>query len=131
MLFFADIKEEKKMKRLVRDRLRYPDEVYCAGGRVVELLHNIVRDLYNESHETMEIEDEKGHIAPGFVGGGSQYVAFHVRRGDFQHKFTQWPAQRILDSTEPLIPNRHERVLYISTDEMNQTYVGFFLYVER
>jgi hypothetical protein len=38
-MFFAEPEMEKLMKRFVRDRMRYSDEVYCAAGRVVELLY--------------------------------------------------------------------------------------------
>ena len=41
-MFFADPREDKRTKRLVRDRMRYLDVVYCAAGRVVEQLHDFI-----------------------------------------------------------------------------------------
>ena len=55
-----------------------------------------------------------------FLGSGGEYVAYHIRRGDFQHKQTQWNAEKIIRSTARLIDNSKDRVLYISTDEGNQ-----------
>jgi glycosyltransferase involved in cell wall biosynthesis len=38
-VFFADLREEHFYKRLVRDRLHYHDEIFCAAGRVLKLIH--------------------------------------------------------------------------------------------
>ena len=53
----------------------------------------------------------------------TKYVAFHIRRGDFQHKWVKISAEEILQLTEALIPGpRHERVAYIATDEQNLSF---------
>ena len=59
---------------------------------------------------------------------GGDYVAYHVRRGDFQHKQTQWSADKILLATEKLIDRRSERVVYVSTDEGNARLVLFIYF---
>lgn len=57
-----------------------------------------------------------------------RYVAYHIRRGDFQQKHTRWEAQRIVDMTMQLIPDPMERIAYIATDEKNRS---FFLPFDR
>lgn len=54
-------------------------------------------------------------------GTGNRYIAYHIRRGDFQHKHTQIDANTILNSTRYLLPvNRDSYMIYISTDEKNR-----------
>ena len=38
-IFFADPHVDRIYKRIVRDRLHYHDDIFCAAGRVVRLLH--------------------------------------------------------------------------------------------
>jgi hypothetical protein len=64
-----------------------------------------------------------------FVGSGGEYVAFHIRRGDFQHKQTQWDAEKILQSTLRLIDVPSSRTVYISTDEGNSRYRSSYIKV--
>lgn len=105
-LYFADKAVENAAKRFVRDRLRYLDEVYCAAGKVVERLRKLT---------TSE------------GGDGVSYVAYHIRRGDFQQKHTRLSAERILELSYNLTDRKSERVLYISTDEGNRTFFEPFM----
>lgn len=41
MLFWYARAQEAKVKRFVRDRVRYPDIVYCIAGRVVSALQEL------------------------------------------------------------------------------------------
>lgn len=55
-------------KRLVRDRVRYTDEIFCAAGK-------IVKSLIDESSLGIKQSD-------GDAGGiGTGYIAMHIRRG--------------------------------------------------
>ena len=56
-----------------------------------------------------------------------QYVAFHIRRGDFQQKHTRLPAEQIVSLTNHLIPDRQRLVAYISTDEGNRSFFEPFM----
>jgi hypothetical protein len=38
ILYFADPAEERLVKRFARDRMKYLDEIFCGGGRVVQKL---------------------------------------------------------------------------------------------
>lgn len=113
-LFFMRPEEERVIKRFVRDRVRYHDPVYCTGGKIAE--------------EMARRADPSGGLhLPLSSMQRTQYVAFHIRRGDFQHKWVKIPAEEILALTEPLIPGtRSERVAYIATDEKNATFFDPF-----
>ena len=68
--------------------------------------------------------DPTGHHRVPFTSlQRTQYVAFHVRRGDFQHKWVKISAEEILSLTEPLIPgSRSEKDAYVATDEKNASF---------
>jgi len=62
-------------------------------------------------------------IKPGSLDDfDATYVAFHIRRGDFQQKHTRLPAEEIVNITAQLVPDRHNRVAYISTDESDRSF---------
>ena len=103
LLYFADLKIENRVKRFVRDRLRYLDEIYCTASIIIE---ELIR-LSGQNPENLDIP---------------QYVSYHIRRGDFQQKHTRLEANDILRRSKHLIPNGKQRILYIATDEMNQTF---------
>ena len=48
------------------------------------------------------------------------YFAFHIRRGDFQYKDTQIPAERIWANARPLLDPSISRLIYIATDESDR-----------
>jgi len=51
-----------------------------------------------------------------------EYVAFHIRRGDFQQTQTRLSAEAIVRLTRELVPDRSHRIAYIATDETNRTF---------
>ena len=54
----------------------------------------------------------------------NSYIAYHIRRGDFQQKHTRLAADEIVRLTLPLIPgNASNWLVYIATDEKN---ISFF-----
>ena len=114
MLFFYSRAQEVNVKRFVRDRVRYPDIVYCVAGRIVSAL------------QALALREEA--VIRGRSGGERDfhYISFHIRRGDFQHKHTQLPAQQILDLTRHLLPSNNaganNTIVYISTDEGNRSF---------
>jgi hypothetical protein len=69
----------------------------------------------------LEQEDVRsGRVLP-------QYVAFHIRRGDFQQKHTRLPAEQIVELTNHLVKDKHKKVAYISTDEGNRSFFEPFI----
>ena len=52
--FFAEPKIERSAKRFMRDRVRYHDGIYCAAGRVIDLILSEVTILRNASHPDNE-----------------------------------------------------------------------------
>ena len=91
------------MKRFVRDRVRYHDVVYCIASKIASKL-KALSDALSSSYPN--------------------YVTFHIRRGDFQHKWVKIPAEEIIVNIkkENLIPNMHQRIAYIATDEKNASF---------
>jgi hypothetical protein len=136
--FFAEESEERGVKRYMRDRVRYHDSIFCAAGRVIDLLlYNIVKgragggggggDTTN-SNNNIRTEKEKVvqnvhdvSVRPlplvSYVQDGNDrvykllpvnqsYIAYHIRRGDFQQQHTRLESQKILDLTLHLIPGK-------------------------
>ncbi|KAL9191105.1 hypothetical protein ACHAXT_000811 [Thalassiosira profunda] len=92
-------------RRLVRDRVRYNDEIMCAAGK-------IVYSLINES------------IGRYFNGAGAEagYFSMHVRRGDFQWPKMRLSAEEWHENTRHWLQPDDQHLLYIATDETNQTW---------
>lgn len=108
-LYFADQNIDKMAKRFMRDRVRYVDEVFCAAGEIVK------RIMLNDNPADFE-----SFLPP-------KYVAYHIRRGDFQQTQTRLNAEEILQLTTHLVDDKKNRVLYISTDETNRTFFQPFI----
>ena len=105
--FFMRPEEERLVKRFVRDRIRYHDPIYCAGGKIAEHMALKADPAVSLPLQTMQ---------------RTNYVAYHIRRGDFQHAWVKIPAEEILQLTKSLIPGPlSERVVYIATDETKNT----------
>lgn len=95
-IYMADDSMSRKIKRFARDRMRYHDQIFCVGGKIVDFLKN---------------------------RSNNEYIAYHIRRGDFQHKHTQLSAQQIIENTRHLFSKQtHLQSVYISTDEQNKTF---------
>lgn len=99
-LFFEDWKQEQWIKRMVRDHLRYVDEIQCAAARVVH---------------AVRLKAEKG-----------VFDSMHVRRTDFSTAFpgTNVEAATIYNSTLDILEKGS--VVYIATDEKNKTFHDVF-----
>ena len=74
--FFGDPQQRSFYRRLIRDSMRYRDEIQCAGARVVDAVRAHSRAL----------------------GGDGTFYALHIRRGDFQFKAVKISAGEIVDS---------------------------------
>ena len=179
LLFFASEHEDRRAKRFMRDRLRYHDEIFCTGSRVVEKLlmlqvladHPSLRvstssssinheeegialkllslmernaiayssrgdgdnDTTTDSSTTYSYDAEEPAITPSvmeLIHRGlfpPSYVAFHIRRGDFQQTQTRQSAEKIVEQTNALVPNRSTRIAYIATDESNRSFFAPFM----
>ena len=144
--FFAEPSEERAAKRYMRDRVRYHDSIFCAAGRVIDLiLQQVVstkqRDLTDQNPNANSADTNTDIARPlvSYVSGGlnrvfrlvrsqDSYIAFHIRRGDFQQKHTRLSSQEIVDLTLPLIPGDPKNwLVYISTDEGNRTFFEPFV----
>jgi hypothetical protein len=61
----------------------------------------------------------------------TEYIAYHIRRGDFQQTQTRLEAEDILQLTKELVPDRKRRIAYISTDEGNRSFFAPFVKAHR
>ncbi|RYG65837.1 hypothetical protein EON64_11095, partial [archaeon] len=128
-LFFVQAAEDRRMKRFVRDRLRYHDDIFCVASKIIANL--IALQGTSSTASPAEVKSIKGVNYPVSRGEQAQYIAFHIRRGDFQQKHTRLPAQDIEALTQHLVPDRAQRVLYIATDEKNRSFFQPFVQAYR
>jgi len=149
-LYWARPAEERIYKRLVRDRLHYSDAIFCAAGRVVQLVlldshmigssfHATERDSIPSPCRGLRRVNQVDHW-PGqsfetchdrvTLGGdtrsGPTYFALHIRRGDFQYGHTRRSAEEIWSNVKHLLNASVTRLLYISTDEKNSSFFDPF-----
>mmetsp|Transcript_7537 Transcript_7537/g.16351 ORF Transcript_7537/g.16351 Transcript_7537/m.16351 type:complete len:658 (+) Transcript_7537:255-2228(+) len=101
-LYFTDTKVDHYVKRFVRDFLHYVDPIFCAAGRVIEMLE--AEAIKNGS----------------FRGGEPKYSALHVRRGDFQYKKVKLSADEWYENTKDLF--HPGEVIYVATDEKDKAF---------
>jgi len=116
---------EHVYKRLVRDRLHYHDEIFCAAGRVVRLLHEEAAKL-SQHHAFPEHRHEvppSTHRDPDTLSGNvhkdATFYAYHIRRGDFQYKDMKISSKQIYANTKHLLNANRTRIIYVSTDDPN------------
>jgi hypothetical protein len=100
-LHFQDRAMDLYYKRFVRDYVHYTALIFCRAALIANSLLREERD------------------------GDGGYVAFHIRRGDFQYKEMKLSAEAILANVKPFIPAQ-TRVVYIATDERNKTFFAPF-----
>lgn len=136
--FFAEPAVERRVKRYMRDRVRYLDVVFCAAGRIVDLLigeidkwegrgrgnnqHGSGSGVQSSSEESIgskgtenvnvvelplvSYKEERDTLETARVYQlmimNSSYIAYHIRRGDFQQKHTRLEAGDILNRTRQL-----------------------------
>eukprot|EP01039_Chlorochromonas_danica_P003063 gene3063-3345_t len=110
-------------KRIVRDRMRYQDVIFCAAGKVIERIHYDSSQLSQLPIFPYQAGDKRSG------GGGnvfdirySTYHAVHIRRGDFQYKDTRLPSEVIWKNIESLFDWNRSRLLYIATDEKDHSF---------
>ena len=99
-LFFEDWHQDLFYKRLVRDKLRYLDDLMCAAARIIEAIKERARKRNPESN--------------------GEYDAFHIRRGDFQYKETRVDATTIYKNSKDQLTEG--ATVYVATDERNKTF---------
>eukprot|EP00804_Cyclotella_cryptica_P030282 CCRYP_019226-RC/>CCRYP_019226-RC protein AED:0.25 eAED:0.25 QI:120/1/1/1/0.76/0.66/18/2265/1695 len=104
VVHFTDPAIDNYMKRFVRDFIHYRDNLYCAAGKIIQLLQE-------EGKQRGFVVDEEG------AGG---YSALHVRRGDLQYKEVLIPAEEWYETTKKLW--QPKEILYISTDEQDKSF---------
>ena len=97
-LFFEDWKADLRIKRYVRDKLRYKDELFCAAARVVERVRQ-------ESHRQ---------------GNNGVFYTYHVRRNDFVWIDLLKNASQLLKATNDLVPVN--ATVFIATDEHSKAW---------
>jgi hypothetical protein len=93
---FADPENERRVRALVRDAVRYRPEILRLAERALEM--------------------------PPLAG--QRFCAMHVRRGDFQYRNTRIGAGDILRHTESLVPAG--QTLYLATDETDPAFLEPF-----
>mmetsp|Transcript_5156 Transcript_5156/g.9128 ORF Transcript_5156/g.9128 Transcript_5156/m.9128 type:complete len:239 (+) Transcript_5156:3-719(+) len=100
-LFMEDWTMDLRIKRYVRDKLRFKDEFFCAAAR-------IVRKLRRLSHD-------------------GRFYTYHVRRNDFAHIHLLHDSNTLYWSTHELIPNIKNATIYIATDEKDKSWFQPFM----
>jgi hypothetical protein len=124
-LYWDDFHTEQIYKRLARDRLRYKDEIFCAAGKIVALLH---RDSNVLDGKGVQL---KSNHSPLSMGGNtnenSTYFAMHVRRGDFQYDQMRLSSEELYEQTKHFFNSSISKIIYISTDEYNHSYFAPFM----
>ncbi len=105
-LYFVDDDVDKLIKRFVRDRVRYVDDEYCHANTIIQHIH--------QQQQQRKQQPQQEDI--------NRFVAYHIRRGDFQHKQTQLTAATIVSNTRHLLPsaNLSHLTLYIAIDETTE-----------
>ncbi|KAL7578080.1 hypothetical protein ACA910_015013 [Epithemia clementina (nom. ined.)] len=99
-LFFADYHQDLWMKRLVRDHLRYNDDIQCAAARVVQALRHQVRTVHGRAD--------------------GRFQSMHVRRGDFQYKVTRVSAEELYQQTQGRF--QEGDVVFVATDQRDKSF---------
>jgi hypothetical protein len=124
-LYWEDAHTEQIYKRIVRDRLHYHDDIFCAAGKVVKLLHADAAALTGKPVQSAEAASPK--TLGGDTNRDATYFAFHIRRGDFQYKDTRLSAEELWDNTRHLLDPTVTTLIYIATDERNQSFFKPFM----
>ena len=108
LIIFTDPMLDNFYKRFVRDFMHYKDEIFCAAAKVIAALQDEGAEL--------------GFPIDEYGAGG--YSAYHIRRGDLQYKKVKISAEEWVKNTDSIWENNE--LLYIATDERNQTFFGPF-----
>lgn len=92
-LHFQDARMDRYFKRFVRDFVHYQDEIFCKAALIIDRL---------------------------LAEGNGSYVAFHIRRGEFQYKVVKISGDQILENNARYLPR--DALAYVASDERNQTF---------
>lgn len=110
-IFFEDWKEDLWVKRFIRDKLRYTDQIQCAAAKIVAALREIANELHSK---------------------GGIYHAMHVRKGDLAKMYKNYGvdvnASGIFETVSirrNIIPK--SGIVYIATDEKDKTFFDSFV----
>lgn len=121
-LYWENVQTARMYRRIVRDRLRYDDNIFCAAGKVVQWIHeDSVKLLPSKAVQPASHYNNKTH--GGNTNMDATYYALHIRRGDFQYTETRLSAEEIWKNVRDKFDANVTRLIYISTDEKNK---GFF-----
>lgn len=148
-LFFPNMAYDHLTKRFMRDRFRYHDEIFCTASKILQKLyllqnvpiHENLSDYlsrynspdYYPSASNNQQGNKKYDLPLNYfhkkeiITNSPKFIAFHIRRGDFQQKFTRLPAEKILSLTKHLIDKPKEKIVYISTDENDRSFFEPFV----
>jgi hypothetical protein len=89
-------------KRLIRNRCRYSDEIFCSSGKIIQALSGGNVDA-NSNHTL------------------SSYSAMHIRRGDFQWKKMRITANEWYENTKEIF--HPGETIYIATGQLRLPFV--------
>lgn len=104
VMYFTNPAENNYYKRFIRDFIHYKDDIFCAAGKII----NLIREEGNQLG--FKVDDE----------GAGGYSALHIRRGDLQFKEVIIDAEEWYENTAKLWqPNE---ILYIATDEKDRKF---------
>ena len=124
-LYFADPALEQFYKRFVRDKLRYHDDIFCAAGRVLNLIlteASVIQQRQNQHHTQNASDTSLKSERPLDTRTGPTFAAYHIRRGEFQQKQTRISAEQILSNTLQYVDFNRTQLVYIATDEGNMSF---------
>ena len=109
-LFFEDWRHDVHMKRLIRDHIRYSDELQCAAARVVAA----IQDHAKKRNPTSNPD--------------GLFDTMHIRRGDFKHFADDdaWLTSEVLlnNTKKELTANG---TVFIATDEQDKSFFEPFI----
>jgi len=96
-IYFEDWRQATWFARLVRDHLRYKDEIMCAAARIIDAVHQSSYSRKNPS---------------------GIYHSLHIRRNGFhpQNGFDEISTNEVLKSLSHIDP---ESALYVATDDVD------------
>ncbi|RYH11032.1 hypothetical protein EON65_39090 [archaeon] len=126
-LYWEDLHVANVYKRIVRDRMRYHDILFCAAGKIIELIHKEASLLMHPEDPVSFMPSKKrGDFRSGggnvFDSKSVTYHAAHIRRGDFQYHEVKLPADQIWNNIRPLYNFNTTSLLYIATDEKKKDF---------
>jgi hypothetical protein len=119
-LYWTNPKVERVYRRLVRDRLHYHDSIFCAASVLVHSLHADAATLTGKPIQTWRHANLL--TQGGDTNRDATYFAMHIRRGDFQYHDTKLSAEQIVANTFHLLDPTVSTLLYIATDESDQSF---------